>query len=163
MLRLFCYKTDFSIQPVLLEDYYETILENEWKLLGRVDRVYEEADGLHVIDYKTGKLDEERISNLQLVLYAIIMQAKTGRPVVRASYLYLQNYTWKTLEIQEEDFAEAIAVVKKKIHTLSQDQEFPARMNPYCPCDFLEICPIKAEVLKQKEKNPARAGGEIAV
>ena len=42
MLRLFCYKTDFSIQPVLLEDYYETILENEWKLLGRVDRVDEE-------------------------------------------------------------------------------------------------------------------------
>jgi RecB family exonuclease len=151
MLRLFCHKMDLSIQPILFEDYYETLIEKEWKLLGRIDRVDEDPDGLHVIDYKTGRLDEERISNLQLVLYAMIMQAKTGRPVARASYLYLQNYTWKTLEIEEHDFEEAIGVVKKKIQTLSQDHEFPARMNPYCPCDFLEICPMKAEVLEQKK------------
>lgn len=38
MLRLFAHRMDLTINPVLLEDYYDTAVDAELTVLGRIDR-----------------------------------------------------------------------------------------------------------------------------
>ena len=47
-------------------------------------------DGLHVIDYKTGRRPEE-VDVQQLHLYTVMLERSLARPVARASYLYLDD------------------------------------------------------------------------
>ena len=147
MLKLFVYKNDVTIQPAFLEDYYDRIIDNNLKILGRIDRVDAETDGYHIIDYKTGKTPETPADPFQLALYAMIMQPKVDQPVVRASFLYLQSNHWQTIDIDETVLQEAMDRVKSDMQRIQSDKEFAPRINAYCGnCDFLEICTKKPEI-----------------
>lgn len=147
MLKLFCYKNDVTARPVFLENYYDRLIDPTLKLLGRIDRVDSIEDGLHIIDYKTGKTPEQEPDPLQLALYGLIMHGRTEKPVVRASYLYLQNNTWQTIAMDETVMQEALNRVQQDVQTILADQEFPATINPHCKsCDFIEICPKQKEI-----------------
>ncbi|MFA6027455.1 MAG: PD-(D/E)XK nuclease family protein [Patescibacteria group bacterium] len=152
MLKFYFHKNDVLKTPVMLEDYYDTEVDENLKVLGRIDRVDEEETGLHVIDYKTGKVDEEDISDLQLILYSLIMARNTKKPVVKASYLYLQNNQWHTINITEEKFNEAVETIKKQVEKIRAEKEFAPRINKLCKhCDFMEICPKREEISKIHE------------
>lgn len=49
-----------------------------------------DSDSLHIIDFKTGKNEEEE-SSLQLPIYLLLCNALQKRPVTRASYWYLET------------------------------------------------------------------------
>lgn len=147
MLKLFFFKNDVKKAPVMLEDYYDLDLSENLKVLGRIDRVDQEDAGLHVIDYKTGKIDEEESSDLQLNIYAMIIAGSTKLNVKKASYLYLQNNTLKTINILDPEYQKTIATVNEQVEKIQQEKEFLPKINKNCKsCDFLEICPKKIEI-----------------
>lgn len=147
MMRLYARKTDLTRQPLLLEDFHKAQISPNIQLIGRVDRVDERSDGsLHVIDYKTGK-PEEQPSFFALQLYAYLIQAKTGRPVSLASFYYLQSGSAASTIPDEYSMQEAVASVIARVDTIQADRTFAPRLNPHCKsCDFREICPIRAKV-----------------
>lgn len=51
-----------------------------------------EVDGLHIVDFKTGK-KEESDQSLQLPIYLLLCNALQKRKVVKASYWYLESGT----------------------------------------------------------------------
>lgn len=145
MLRLFTHRTDTKVNPVLLEDYYDVLVNPQLKLLGRVDRADEQENGtLHVIDYKTGKFDAAEVNDLQLMLYSMIISAHSKKPVTKASYLFLQTFTWHTIEVNQDQAEEALAQVQELVEKVQGEKEFAPTPNKYCRhCDFAEICPTR--------------------
>ncbi len=148
MLRLFVHRMDVSVDPAMLEDYYDVELDESLKLIGRIDRADELEDGsLHVIDYKTGKFDPEDVSDLQLILYALIVSANQKKPVTKASYLYLQTWDWHTIDVGQDEAEHAVEMVKEQVEKIKQESEFAPQVNKYCKnCDYLSICPAKDQV-----------------
>jgi radical SAM protein with 4Fe4S-binding SPASM domain len=101
-----------------------------------------------VIDYKTGKIDEEDNNDLQLVVYAMIMSHNMKVPVYKASYLYLQSNTLKSIDVTEDAYEKSINDIKKQVEKIKAEKEFAPKKNKNCKsCDYLEICPMKKEVL----------------
>lgn len=148
MLRLFVHRMDVSVTPTLLEDYYDVEIDENLKILGRIDRADELEDGsLHVIDYKTGKYTPDQITNDQLVLYAIIVSANRKSPVTKASFLYLQTWDWYTIDINQDVIDAAIESVRTQVEAIKKEREFAPQPNQYCKsCDFLQICPAKQKI-----------------
>ncbi len=148
MLRLYHHRTNIEQTPVLLEDFYDTQITEDITLLGRIDRADLLPDGsLHVIDYKTGKYDEENVGDLQLQLYAMIVGANRKEPVTKASYLYLQSMMWHTIDIVPEELAKAVEVVRQQVESIKAEKEFLPNPNRYCSsCDFLPICPAREHI-----------------
>ncbi|HLD22021.1 MAG TPA: PD-(D/E)XK nuclease family protein [Patescibacteria group bacterium] len=148
MLRLFAHRMDMNITPAMLEDYYDTDITENIKVIGRIDRADELEDGsLHVIDYKTGKYDTEAVSELQLILYALIVSANQKKPVTKASYLFLPTWEWHSVDITQDAAEEAIATVQEQVEHIQTEKEFVPQPNPYCKnCDFLSICPARERI-----------------
>jgi putative RecB family exonuclease len=88
-VRWFAESQDLSVTPIMVEDFHKTELSPNITLVGKVDRV-DQADGggLHIIDYKTGKMPGD-IDHTQLYLYALILSRETMLPVDKVSYIYL--------------------------------------------------------------------------
>lgn len=148
MLRLFVHRMDLSVTPTLLEDYYDVELDPTLKILGRIDRADELEDGtLHVIDYKTGKYNEDEVSEIQLILYSLIVSANTKKTVSKASYLYLPTWQWHTIEVGQEEADEAVNIVREQVEKIIAEKEFAPQPNQYCKnCDFLSICPARPQI-----------------
>lgn len=147
MLKQYYHKNDVTVTPVMLEDYYDMDIADDIKLIGRIDRADTYEDGLHVIDYKTGKYDEDDISNTQLVLYAMIVGANSKLPVHKASYLYLATNQWHTIDIANEMYEAAAEDIVEQVEIIKESKEFPATINKYCKhCDFIDVCPRSSEV-----------------
>ena len=148
MLRLFVHRMDLSIQPTMLEDYYDVEVDHTLKIIGRIDRADTLEDGsLHVIDYKTGRHQDEDGLRTQLLIYSFIIGQSTSRPVVRASSLFLRNFQWFSLEPTDDDFQELVRSLKEKVTAIQSDRTFPARVGDHCRfCDFQSICPKQEEV-----------------
>lgn len=158
MLRLFCARNDTKINPVMLEDYYDTDLTPEIKVLGRIDRVDEWEDGLHVIDYKTGKPSDEQPDPLQLILYSLIIRHQTHRPVHRASYLYLMDNRWVTIEPSDDDYRSLVDRIENEVGKIQAEKQFQPTMNSYCThCDFLPICPLKTRIEQKGSEHQSAA------
>ncbi|MBI2415832.1 MAG: PD-(D/E)XK nuclease family protein [Candidatus Kerfeldbacteria bacterium] len=147
MLKLFILKNDVTTTPAMLEDYYDMLLTDQLKVLGRIDRVDHDAAGLHVIDYKTGQFDEAEVSDLQLITYAMIVHARTHQPVYRASYLFLATNQWYSIDVTEDLYQAAADEILERVEKIIQDNSFQPTPNRYCRhCDFIDICPRSAEI-----------------
>src|SRR5690606_22864712 len=78
----------YTGDPTNMEAMLQTVIRPDLVLFGRVDRIDQEADGLHVIDYKTG---QEQQDELQLLVYVLLAEAALQQPVHRVSYFYLKS------------------------------------------------------------------------
>ena len=151
MLKLYIHKNNVANTPAMLEDYYDTDIAKDIKVLGRIDRVDEDEQGYHVIDYKTGKFDQEDLNDFQLIIYALIMSANIKKPIYKASYLYLANNQWHSIDVSDDMYKQSVAKVKKEVEKIKNEKKFKPKINKYCKtCDFLEICPKKEEILKNE-------------
>ncbi len=146
MLKLYTFKNDLMKTPVMLEDYYDTEIASDIKVLGRIDRVDQDAEGLHVIDYKTGQFKEDEVSEDQLAIYAMIVRANQSIPVYKASYLYLATNQWYSIDISDDLFEPITEELIEKVNLIRADQQLEPKISSRCKhCDFLEICPRSAE------------------
>lgn len=149
MVRVFEASEYSKREPELLEDYYDAVVDGEFKINGRIDRADEEDEGLHVIDYKTGKSDAER-NNLQLLLYAFIVQNHARRQVTKASFWYLSDNTFHSIEPDEEDLRVVVDGVREKVKIMKAERDFKPKVNKFCKyCDFFEICPARDKIESQ--------------
>ena len=73
-----------------------------------------ETDSLHIVDFKTGK-NEEQEASLQLPIYLLLCNKLQKRKVTRASYWYLENNKIIEKELPNEDTAyrEVLAMAMK--------------------------------------------------
>ena len=147
-VRWFAQSQDLSVTPIMLEDFHSAELSPKITLVGRIDRVDKEAEGgLHIIDYKTGKMPEE-IDRNQLYIYAVVLSKEQKLPVSKVSYFYLEAGEFQTLEPTASDLEQAADYVVKTVDRILSETKYPATINSYCgTCDFLEICPRKEEIL----------------
>ncbi len=147
-VRWFAQNQDLSVTPLMVEDYHEAELSPKITLIGKIDRVdREDGDSLHVIDYKTGKMPEE-MDRTQLYIYALILSQEQQLPVTKLSYLYLDAGEFQTLQPTAADLEQAADYVVSMVDRILAEKKYPAIINSYCgTCDFLEICPMKEEIL----------------
>jgi RecB family exonuclease len=148
-LRQFAASQDLSVTPLMVEDYHTAELSPKVTLVGRIDRVdLEPGGGLHVIDYKTGRMPDE-IDSMQLHLYSLILSRTRDEPVARASYLYLDAGELQTLYPTQTDLDEGADYVIAAVDRILAEREYPPSARDHCrTCDFLEICPSGEETIR---------------
>ena len=83
-------------------------------LCGKVDWImYDEAtDGIHILDFKTGK-NEENDDSLQLPIYLLLLKTLQKRKIVGASYWYLDKDNKpvaKELPTEEESYKRVMEI-----------------------------------------------------
>jgi CRISPR/Cas system-associated exonuclease Cas4 (RecB family) len=138
-LRRFAQREDLTIQPLAVEDFHKVQIDETLALLGRIDRIDRDGDGLHIIDYKTGALREP--DPLQLQMYALIVVRKFDPAPIRASYHYLEMGEWIMQAATEEKMAQALEEIRLRVAVIAAEREYPVSPDPLCDyCDFLEIC-----------------------
>ena len=72
--------------------YFWLSAEDNIILCGKIDwlEYMPESDGVHIIDFKTGKFDEDPDS-LQLPIYYLLVKNVQERPILKMSYWYLNH------------------------------------------------------------------------
>lgn len=82
-------------------------------LCGLIDwlEYFEDSDSVHIIDFKTSKTDENKES-LQLPIYKLLVENCQTRPLIKASYWYLERKDEPT-EVALPDSAESREKVLK--------------------------------------------------
>lgn len=80
--------------------YFWLSEEDNIILCGRIDwlEYLPETDSVHIIDFKTGR-NEENADSLQLPIYYVLVQNCQKRPVSRASYWYLASDDEPVLQV----------------------------------------------------------------
>lgn len=146
-LRAFFNTQDVAAQPIMMEELVEAEISTGLVLRGRIDRVDKEPDAtLHIIDYKTGNM-AGRMDWEQLEIHALILSKRLLWPVRKISYLYLGDSTMKSTAISDDNLRRihwAVLTVAKRIQ---QEKQFHPSPGPWCRnCDFISICPGKADV-----------------
>ena len=149
-LRSFAREHDLAARPLMLESYMETPLTPQLTLLGRIDRVDDDPDGLHVIDYKTGRRPEE-VDVEQLHLYTVMLERSLARPVARAAYIYLDDGSAWTTCPQRRDLEEAIAGVTAAYNEIVNERDYATNVGRHCSfCDYQSICPRREEIVGRR-------------
>ncbi len=152
-LRRFAQKEDLAIQPLAVEDNHKVEIDDTLALLGRIDRIDRDGEGLHIIDYKTGSPREP--DPLQLQMYALIVVREFDPAPIRASYHYLETGEWITEEATGETMARALEDVRQRVAAIAAEREYPASPGPLCGyCDFLEICRGGEDFLESHPRTP---------
>ncbi len=149
-MRAFARQHDLTARPLMIEVPLETPLSPQLTLMGRIDRVDEDADGLHVIDYKTGRRPEE-VDVRQLHLYTLMLERNVNLPVARASYLYLDDgSTWSTCP-ERRELEEAVAGVMTMYDQMVKERDYPTSVGRHCGfCDYQSICPSRDEIVGRR-------------
>lgn len=148
LLRTYFVMEDPStVEPLHREQLVETELEPGFVLRGYVDRL-DEADGLRVVDYKTGRSPGpqwEQSALFQLRFYALIVHLTTGRLPARLQLLYLGNGEVLTYEPDEEDlrrFERKLRALWTAITSAAQRADWRANRGRNCQwCCHQQLCP----------------------
>ena len=81
-------------------------------LVGNFDWVETYKNGLHIVDFKTGK-QEESEDSLQLPIYAILANENLEKPVLKTSYWYLDKSV-EPKEVPMKNLDESLEIIQKK-------------------------------------------------
>ncbi len=141
MLSAFCDREDITIQPLWASDKLISVPVNErLNFLGKIDRVDERPDGLHIIDYKTSK--EEREDPWQLAMYAVMAHRYWQKPVVELSYHFLETGSWLPIPVNPARETATIAQVEQIIQAMphsSAKKDWQCADADGCQhCDYLK-------------------------
>lgn len=81
-----------SPDPTFDLPHYFLSIEDNIILCGKIDwlEYLPESDSVHIIDFKTGKSDEDDDS-LQLPIYSLLVKNRQKRNIAKASYWYLKT------------------------------------------------------------------------
>ena len=96
-------RIDFPKLPLIGED--------DAILVGNFDWLEETPQGLHILDFKTGK--EEAENSQQLPIYALLAEHNLKKPVTKVSYWYLDRDDGP-VEMKIPDLSQTLESVKNK-------------------------------------------------
>ncbi len=142
MLENFYKKEDIQAIPYRLSPSSTKYisLTNGVMLGGKIDRVDLESSGsLHIIDYKTGKEDQD--DPYQLSIYDLLVRGWLKKEVSRLSYLHLESGNWSTkpsTRKEREATNHFILDTVKKIPKEVSREFFVCHLGGNCNhCDYL--------------------------
>jgi len=132
---------------LVIEKKFKIRLEKDIFITGKIDRVDKKTDKkIEIIDYKTGKMPEEKQlkKSLQLSIYALAATDKGifGKKLdeIILSFYFLND--GKKISFQKSE--EEIEKVKKEIKELVEEirkEKFEPNVGPWCDfCPFRIIC-----------------------
>lgn len=163
MLNQFLKREDWRAKPVMLspqEGYQKAVVDRDLIFIGVIDRVDESPDGLHIIDYKTGKTEED--DPWQLPMYAVMVGKLLERHVGQTTYHFLESGRKISSRISIQDNVETLERVRDvvaKIPRTDKREAFVCRLGDECPhCDYLRklgIDPNAPTVQSQQTKIEA--------
>ena len=151
MVKRFLSNEDFSNAiPIQASNFPKKKLfpEKDIVLVGNFDWLEPHKDGLHIVDFKTGK-HEETDESLQLPIYSILANENLDKPVRKTSYWYLdkdnepKEVSMKNLENSLKSIEQKSIAVEKAIG----DDDFP------CPRQNCIFCKEYEEVVDDKAEH----------
>lgn len=125
--------------------YYWLSEEENIILCGKVDwlEYLADADGVHIIDFKTSK-GEESDDSLQLAIYALLVTNCQKRKATKASYWYLDRHDYP-LEKKLPSLKES----EEKILKIAKDIKLARQLERFvCPTDGCRACQNLEKVVK---------------
>lgn len=125
MLERFFKNTYFSKGMPIRVNFpkFPLVGEDTVILVGNFDWLEKTPDGLHILDFKTGK--EEGEDSLQLPIYAILAKHVLGENVAKISYWYLDRDD-EPVEMQIPDLGKTLETVKEKAAKMEDAIKFQA-------------------------------------
>ncbi len=118
------------------------------KIKGAIDRVdnADEGDGVHIIDYKTGKFPKNgKKDTEQLYLYAMAVQEIFQRQPLTLSYYFLEDNKSVVEEVDLEKM-EKVRIWATTIIEQIKEGEFKPTPGFHCKyCDYYDICEYRAK------------------
>ncbi len=137
--------------PKFLEQKFTLGLE-PYRFKGTIDRVdliSEVPDsGVEIVDYKTGKLSDEKLkrNKLQLSLYALAMEDPNvfNLKVEKLTFEYVEEGERRSVEPTEKDYARAREWALGTIEKLRTGDFHPTPGQVCTFCDFRGICPFRS-------------------
>ena len=153
-LANFAANFDLEARPFMVEPYFREEIATGVVLFGRLDRLDEEPDGtLHIIDYKTGTQPDE-IDPKQLAFYAILVEARLGRTVSKASFWYLNDGSDWTMDCSYVDKRRAREELLVTVREMEDAHEFPPTIAPHCAsCPYLKVCEFRDEIAEARARE----------
>ncbi len=113
---------------------------------GYIDRVdISPTGGLNILDYKSGKRDittSDVEESLQLSMYQIGASGTWLLPVEKLSLYHLRSNTNVEVGARDEETLKRAEDTVTSVAQSIEDEEFEPRLNPSCPCEFSELCPL---------------------
>jgi len=130
---------------------------DEFKLLGRVDRIEEYPDGeLEVVDYKSGRetvSSEDVASDISMGCYQLLMRKNFPGRKVTATIIALRSghqASYSMNEIELNEFEKDILKLGTIILSEDFQELFPKRKRICTDCDFVPLCKKYSEFLDQE-------------
>ncbi|AHG00726.1 hypothetical protein HALLA_05780 [Halostagnicola larsenii XH-48] len=133
--------------------------ELETYIRGQIDLLFEDSDGWHIVDYKTGRVaDEEEYSGQmyrqQLAAYRWLAETAYDIEITSTELLYIHpDVERSSVEVEAEEFETLLTTARDSLDVIP-DQGLPADPNPTpdetnspdettrCgSCPYLDICP----------------------
>lgn len=165
-----------KIKPniIMQEEWFNIKTEDGHELRGLIDRVDEEPDGEHIIDYKSGQSrttykalqDPLDMKAMQLSIYSLARFKKTGKIPYKSSFFYVEptkgnkvqkgeyRTAPKRTEEQLNKVEEFINDICNEIASNVETYNFPANEQANCFwCDFKDKCHILANDEITERKN----------
>ena len=151
-------KAKAMLEQYVASDLYKSLSNNKLKELrfalpmgdlfisGVIDCLVETADGLTIVDYKTGRPPQVGEVPLgyayQLAIYKAAVEKLLGKKVVEAKLHFLQNLSEWKLPMGRDHLSVAIALCKQ-ISSQGGEEDFVCNLASckYCPYNYL--CPQK--------------------
>jgi RecB family exonuclease len=158
MVERYVADVDPADEPLAVERVV-TLRTEHAMLWGRVDRIDDRADGLAVVDYKTGRrrlTDGDARTSLALAVYAAAAAHTFRRTCRRVELHHLPSGDVLAWEHTDHGLAETVrradrlaaevaradAAFRGGLDAARADARFPARPGPGCGwCDFNRVCP----------------------
>lgn len=136
-----------EIEIINLEQFFKIKVGSAIYLTGKIDRVDRKGNGaIEIIDYKTGKMPDEKKfqKDLQLAIYARAASdpGLYNKPIekINLSFYYLQTREKITVQRSADDIKEVETRVKETVKQI-REGDFPAHVGPWCDfCSFRMIC-----------------------
>lgn len=141
MLSAFFNNEDMLAQPLWASDkLIKTGVSETLSFMGKIDRVDETPEGLHIIDYKTSK--EEREDKWQLPMYSVMASRFFEKPVVKLSYVFLETGSWISVPANLAREAWTISQIEQIVKTMPhsvQKEDWVCVEGANCThCDYLK-------------------------
>jgi ATP-dependent helicase/nuclease subunit A len=151
-------KAKQMLENYVASDLYKALPKNKLKEMqfalpvddllvsGVVDCVVETADGLLLVDYKTGrppKQDEVKLGYAyQLAIYKYAVEKLLNKKVIEAKLHFLQNLSEWSMPM-DKDYLDASLALCNEIRSKGKEEDFTCNLAncKYCPYNYL--CPQK--------------------